>query len=331
MKAVVFRKYKSLDSLELIEIQKPEPRDNEVLVKIHAASVNSWDWDLLNGIPFANRIEFGLTRPGEKIIGLDIAGQVEQAGKKANDFRAGDMVFGDISACGMGAFAEYVCVPEKFLAYKPDKMTFEVAAALPHTGVLALQGLRDKGQVKKGHKVLVNGAGGGSGTMAIQIARSYGAEVTAIDKGTKLDMLLSLGADQVIDYTAEDFIRKGKLYDVILDVVSFRSIFDYRRMLNPGGKYVMLGGGSYRRVFQCFFLGPLITGAEGISKGKKGRKLGLMMHKPNRNDLNILAGLFEAGTAAPVIDRSYKLEEVREAFQYYGQGQARGKVIITVN
>ena len=259
MKAIVLNKYGSPDYLELIDVEKPSPKDNEVLVKVHAASINSWDWDLLNGIPFANRLMFGLLKPKAKIIGCDIAGQVEKVGKDVTQLQTGDEIFGDLSLCGMSAFAEYVCVPENVIALKPDGMTFEEAAAVPHTGVLALQGLRHKGHIQEGQKVLINGAGGGSGTFAVQIAKSFGAEVTGVDSSGKLDMLRSLGADHLIDYTQEDIFKNGQIYDLILDVVTYRSIFDYRRALSPTGIYVMLGGGSYTRVFQGILLGPLIS------------------------------------------------------------------------
>jgi NADPH:quinone reductase-like Zn-dependent oxidoreductase len=330
MKAIVFHKYGSLDSLELIEADKPSPKDDEVLVKVHATSINSWDYDLLRGIPFANRLMFGLLKPKTKIIGCDIAGRIEKVGKEVKQLQTGDEIFGDISGCGMGAFAEYVCVPENILALKPEGMTFEEAAAVPHTGVLALQGLRDKGHIQKGQKVLINGAGGGSGTFAVQIAKSFGAEVTGLDSRMKLDMLHSIGADHVIDYTEEDFTKKGEVYDLILDVVTYRSIFDYKRVLSPKGNYVMLGGGSYARVFQGMLLGPLISMSERLSGGQAGKKMGILMHKPNKKDLNLITELFEAGKVVPVIDKSYRLSEVAEAFRYYGEGLAQGKIVITM-
>lgn len=209
MKAIVLNKYGSADYLEYKEVEKPIPGDNEVLVKIQAASVNSWDWDLLNGIPYANRVIFGLLRPKNLIIGCDIAGQVEKVGQAVTQLQPGDEIFGDISGCGMGGLAEYVCVPEKILAKKPAGMSFQEAASLSHTGVLALQGLRDKGHIQHGQRVLINGAGGGSGTSAIQIAKIYNAEITAIDGERKFDMLRSIGADHVIDFRKEDFTKLG--------------------------------------------------------------------------------------------------------------------------
>jgi NADPH:quinone reductase-like Zn-dependent oxidoreductase len=330
MKAAIFHKYKDLDSLELIELEKPTPRDNEVLIKVHASSVNSWDWDILKGIPFANRIQFGLFKPKNKIIGCDIAGQVEKVGRNVKHLKAGDEVFGDISTSGMGGMAEYVCAPGKILALKPGGMTFEEAAAIPHTGVLALQALRDKGHIHEGQKVLINGAGGGSGTFGVQIAKLFGAEVTCVDSERKFDMLRSLGADHVIDYTKDGFTRNGKAYDLILDVVTYRSINDYKRALSPKGIYVMLGGGSYARVFQIFFLGPLITMTQSLFRGKAGKKMGILIHKPNKTDLDSLTELFEAGKVVPVIDRTYPLSELAEAFRYFGEGLSLGKVVITI-
>jgi len=330
MKAIILKKYGSPDYLELIEVEKPVPKDNEVLIKINAASVNSWDKDIILGIPFVNRMEFGIRQPKARIMGIDIAGEVEQVGSKVKDLHEGDEIFGDISGCGMGAFAQYVCVPGEILALKPERMPFEEAAAIPHTGVLALQGLRDKGGIEEGHKILINGAGGGSGTFAVQIAKLFRAEVTCVDTSAKFDMLRSVGADHVIDYTKEDFAGQGLVYDLILDVLTFRPISDYKRVLGPGGKYIMLGGGSYSRVFQNSILGLMISLKENLFRGKKGRRMGLMMHKPNREDLQYLAGLFEEGKIAPVIDKTYRLSEAGEAFRYYMENLAHGKVIITM-
>ena len=323
MKAIVYTKYGPPDVLQLKEIEKPTPKDNEVLVKVHAASVNSWDWGLLRGTPFVNRlIVSGLFKPKYKILGCDIAGQVEGVGKNVKQFQPGDEVFGDLTECGFGAFAEYVCAPENALALKPASMTFEEAAAVPQAGLLALQGLRDKGKIQPGQKVLINGAGGGAGTFAVQIAKYFGAEVTGVDSTGKLGMLRSIGADHVIDYTQEDFTKNGQRYDLILDVVTYRSIFDYKRVLSPKGIYVMLGGGSWARVFQTMLLGPLIS-----MTGSK--KMGILMHKPNK-DLAFMKELLEAGKVVPVIDRRYPLREVAEALRYFGEGNVKGKVVITV-
>lgn len=321
MRAAVLNTYGSPDNLMLLEVEKPNPKDHEVLVKIHASSINSWDGDILKGIPLATRLQHGLFHPKSKILGCDIAGRIVSVGKKVTLLQEGDEVFGDISGAGWGGFAEFVCAPEKILALKPGSMTFEQAAALPHTGVLALQGLCHKGHIQEGQKVLINGAGGGTGTLAVQIAKLSGAEVSCVDHGSKLNMLRSLGADHLIDYAKDDFARGGPVYDLILDVVTYRPISDYKRALVPGGRYVMLGGGSYARVTQLFWKGPLIS-----MTGSK--KMGLLVHKPNKKDLSYLAELFEQSKIKPVIDKSFSLGEISEAFRYYEEGLAPGKIII---
>jgi len=322
MKAVVYEEYGPPDVLELKEVAKPTPKDNEVLVKVHAASVNDWDWGLLRGKPFVNRlIVSGLLKPKIKILGGDIAGRVEAVGRNVKQFQPGDEVFGDLSGCGFGAFAEYVCARENALVLKPASMTFEEVAAVPQAAVLALQGLRDKGQIQPGQKVLINGAGGGAGTFAVQIAKSFGAEVTGVDSTRKLDIMRSIGADRVIDYTQEDFTKSGQRYDWILDFAAYHSIFDYNRALSPKGVYVMVGGST--RIFQSVvFLGPLISMTTS-------KKMGILMHKPNK-DLAFMKELFEAGKVKPVIDRHYPLSEVPEALRYFGEGLAKGKVVITL-
>jgi NADPH:quinone reductase-like Zn-dependent oxidoreductase len=322
MKAIVCTKYGPPDVLQLKEVVKPTPRDNEVLIRVHAASVNSWDRDLMRGTPFFNRLTSGLLKPKYKILGCDVAGHIEALGRNVKQFRLGDEVFGDLSGCGFGGFAEYVCPRESALALKSDSIPFEEAAAIPQAAALALQGLRDKGQIQPGQKVLINGAGGGVGTFAVQIAKSFGAEVTGVDSTGKLDMLRSIGADSVIDYTQEDFAKSGQRYDLILDVVTYRSIFDYKRILNPMGIYIMLGGGSWARVFQTMFLGPLIS-----MSGTK--KMGALLLKPNKG-LDYIKELFEAGKVKPVIDKCYPLSEVPEAVRYFGEGHVKGKVVITM-
>ena len=322
MKAMVYHTYGSPEVLRLAEMPTPTPGDDEVLVKVHAASINSWDWDLLRGTPFLNRLNSGPLKPKIQILGADIAGRVEAVGRNVTQFQPGDEVFGDISGSGWGGFAEYVCARANAVVSKPVRMTFEQAAAVPQAAVLALQGLRPKEQLQPGQKVLINGAGGGVGTFAVQIAKSFGAKVTGVDSTQKLDMLRSIGADHVIDYTQEDFTKNGQHYDLILDNVATRSIFDYRRVLSPAGIYVMVGG-SMAALFQIAFLGPLIS--------MTGRnKMGLLMHKPNPGDLVFMTELFEAGKVEPVIDRCYPLSEVAAALRYFGTGHVRGKVIITV-
>ena len=322
MKGVVYTKYGSPDVLQLKEVEKPIPKDDEVLVKVHATSINSWDWDMLTGRPLEYRLFFGLLKPTKtNILGCDIAGRIEAVGRSIKQFRPGDDVFGDLCEGSWGGFAEYVCARENELSLKPASMTFEEAAATPQAGLLALQGLCDKREIKPGQRILINGAGGGAGTFAIQIAKSFGAEVTGVDSTGKLDMMSSLGADHVIDYTQEDFTKNGKCYDLILDVKTNRSIFDYRRALSSKGIYVTVGGRS-ARILQLVFLGSLIS-----MTGSK--KLTLIMHKPNK-DLNILNELFESGKIKPIIDRCFPLSETAEAFQYFGEGQFKGKVVLTV-
>jgi len=337
MKAVVCTKYGPPEVLQLREVAKPTPKDNEVLARVHAASVNAADVELLRGM-FVNRTLYpilsllgdthrhpyyllGSLKPIHKILGTDIAGRVEEVGRNVTQFQQGDEVFGDISGCGWGGFAEYVCARENALELKPASMTFEEAAVVPQAAVLALQGLRDKRQIQPGQKVLINGAGGGVGTFAVQIAKLFGAEVTGVDSTRKLDMVRSIGADQVIDYTKEDFTKSGQRYDMILDVAAHHSIFDYKRALSPKGIYVMVGG-STARIFQGMFLGPWISMTGG-------KKMGILAHKPNK-DLVFMKELFEAGKVVPVIDRRYPLSEVPEALRYLGEGHAQGKVVITV-
>jgi NADPH:quinone reductase-like Zn-dependent oxidoreductase len=333
MKAIVYAEYGSPDVLQLKEVEKPTPKDNEVLVKVLAASLNAADFEMLRGT-WSARFG-GLLKPRHKILGSDIAGRIEAVGRNVTQFQPGDEVFGDLSECGFGAFAEYVSVPENALRLKPASMTFEEAAAVPSAGVVALQNLRgvgssslsfllsDKGHIQSGQKVLINGAGGGVGTFAVQLAKSFGAEVTGVDSTRKLDMLRSIGADHVIDYTQEDFTKSGQRYDFILEVVASRSIFDYKRALSPKGIYVLVGG-SLAAILQGFLLGPLIS-----MTGSK--KMGSVMWKPNnQEDLAILEELFAASKVAPVIDRRYWLREVPEALRYLEAGHAKGKVVITV-
>lgn len=322
MKAIVFTRYGPPDVLQLEEVAEPTPEDDEVLIRVYAASVNSWDWDLLRGTPFVNRLMAGLLKPKRiRILGCDIAGRVEAIGKNVIQFQPGDEVFGDLSRCGWGGFAEDVCASENALALKPACLTFEEAAAVPQAGLLALQGLRDKGHIRSEQKVLINGAGGGVGTFAIQIAKMSGADVTGVDHTGKLEMMRSLGADHVIDYTHEDFTKNGQQYDLILDVTAYHSIFDCKRALSPGGIYVLVGGSS-AQANQVIFLGPWISMIGG-------KKMGLLLHKPNKG-MAFMKELLEAGKVVPVIDRCYPLEEVAEALRYLGEGHVKGKVVITL-
>jgi NADPH:quinone reductase-like Zn-dependent oxidoreductase len=320
MKAIVYTKYGPPDVLKLVDVEKPIPKDDEVQIKVHTVSVNGSDWEGLRGKPLYARFG-GLRKPLHQILGSDIAGRVEMAGRNIRQFQPGDEVFGDILPRG-GGFAEYVCAPEKTLARKPASMTFEEAAAIPQGAVIALQGIRDKGQVQPGQNVLINGAGGSAGMFAVQLAKLYGAEVTGVDNAGKLDFMRSLGADHVIDYTQEDFTQNGKQYDMILDVIAHRSVFAYKRALRPNGSYFFVGG-SVATLFQILFLGPWIR----RTTGKKTRILAV---HPNLKDMVYITELCEAGKVVPVIDRTYPLSEVPEALRYFGEGHARGKVIISM-
>jgi NADPH:quinone reductase-like Zn-dependent oxidoreductase len=320
MKAIVYQRYGSPDVLEFKEVDKPIPKKDEVLVKVYAVSINDWDWQLLQGIPFVNRMINGLLKPKKKILGSDIAGRIEAVGKNVKQFQPGDDVYGDING-DWGGFAEYACARENALALKPASMTFDEAAAIPQAAMLAIQGLRDKGRIQPGQKLLINGAGGGVGTFAVQIAKLYGLEVTGVDSSGKLDMLRSMGFDHVIDYTQEDFTRNGQYYDLILDVKTNRSIFDYTHSLYPNGIYVTVGGSSVR-LFQALILGPWIS---MISK----KNIRIVFLKPNK-DLAYMNELFEAGKIKPVIDGPYTLDEVPKAFRLFGEGDHKGKVVITI-
>jgi NADPH:quinone reductase-like Zn-dependent oxidoreductase len=323
MKAVLYTKYGPPEDLQLKEIEKPAPKEDQVLVKVHAASVNYGDWGLLRGKPFLLRLMAGgLLTPKNKILGGDIAGRVEAVGRNVQQAQPGEEVFGDLSGCGRGGFAEYVCVPAKALVNKPANLSFEEAAAVPMAAVTALQGLRDKGQIQPGQKVLINGASGGVGTFAVQIAKSFGADVTAVCSTRNLEMARSIGADQVIDYTQEDFTKSGQRYDLILAANGYHPISDYKRALNPKGIYVCTGG-TLAQIFQSMLLGPWMS-RDG------GQKLTNLSQRSNQEDLVFMKELLEAGKIVPVIDRCYPLSELPEAFRYFGEGHARGKVAITV-
>lgn len=322
MKAIKYTTYGSPDVLKLQEVEKPVPGAHEVLIKVHAASVNAGDWHLLRGEPFPVRLMYGLLKPKYRILGTDVAGQVAAAGKKVRMFKPGDEVFGDLSGCGFGAFAEYVCANENAIALKPKGITFEQAAAVPSAAVTALQGLSAKGQIQPGQKVLINGASGGVGTFAVQIAKAFGAEVTAVCSTRKMDMVSSIGADHVIDYTKDNFTRNGKQYDFILAANGYHPIADYRRALSPRGTYMMTGG-SNAQMFQAMLMGPLLS-----VKGEK--KMGNLLVKPCRKDLLFMNGLLEAGRIKPLLDRTYSLKEVPDAIRYLEEGHANGKVVIRI-
>jgi NADPH:quinone reductase-like Zn-dependent oxidoreductase len=315
MKAIVYHRYGSPDVLRLEEVETPVPREDEVLVRVHAASVNAGDWRMLNGSPLMLRLWWGLLQPRQTILGADMAGRVEAVGKTVTQFLPGDEVFGDVSGRGRGGFAEYTCAAEDNLAPKPANVSFEQAATAPLAGVVALQGLRDEGRIQPGQMVLINGASGGVGTFAVQIAKSFGAEVTGVCSTGKMDMVRSIGADRVIDYRQEDFTTTGQRYDLILDVALYRSISAGLRALRPGGIYVVAGGDALR-IMQA-----------SVGGGKHVRNL---THTPNREDLVFVKELLEAGKVTPVIDRCYSLAEAAEALRYYGGGHVRGKVVITM-
>ena len=323
MKAIVCLKYGSPDVLQLKDIEKPAPKDDEVLINVHAASVNSRDWRRMRANPFFLRLMTGgLLRPKISILGADMAGRVEAVGSKVKQFRPGDEVFGCLSRYGGRTFAEYVCAGENEIALKPANLSFEQAAAVPLAAMTALQGLRDKGNIQPGQKVLINGASGGVGGFAVQIARSFGAEVTGVCSTRNLDMLHSLGADHVIDYTKEDFTQNGQQYDLILAVNGYHPISDYLHALKPAGTYVVAGG-SMAQLFQA------------ASKGKRisktgGQKTFVLSLVNNQKDLIFIKDLVESGKIMPVIDGCYPLSKTPEAFRYFEKEHPKGKVVIRV-
>jgi NADPH:quinone reductase-like Zn-dependent oxidoreductase len=326
MKAIVHCDY-GLANLKFTDIEKPVPTDDQILVKVHAVSVNPLDWHFVEGTPKIMRaIGVGLRKPKDIRLGVDFAGAVEGVGKNVTQFKPGDEVFGGRD----GAFAEYVCPRAiRAVALKPASVTFEQAASAPIAGITALQGLRDKAKVQPGQKVLINGASGGVGTFAVQIAKSYGADVTGVCSTRNVDLVRSLGADRVIDYTKEDFTQSDQRYDVILDNVANRSLSEFRRVLTPKGKYVLIGGGGaneqgligpFARIINMMVESPFVS-----------QKMGMMLAELNHNDLAFLADLMQSGKVKPVIDRTYKLNDLPEAIRYLEEGHARGKVIITVD
>ncbi len=317
MKAILFTKYGSPDVLQFTDVEKPIPGDDEVLVKVHAASANPADWHIMRGAPFLARLVNGLFKPKHPRLGADVAGRVEATGKNVTQFHAGDEVFGELSLNKMGSFAEYVCANEDTFALKPVNMTFEQAAAVPLAAFTALQGLRDKGQIKSGQKVLINGASGGVGTFAVQIAKSYGTEVTGVCSTRNLELVRSIGADHVIDYTKEDFTNNGQRYDLIFDAIGNRSVSDLKRALTPNGIGSIAGFTSLPLLFSAMFFG--------------GKQVGLMeTASANKKDLLFIKELLESGKIVPVIDRAYPLSETPEAIRYLETSRARGKVVITV-
>lgn len=317
MKAIVYHEYGSPDVLRLENIPIPILDDDKVLVRVQAVSVNSWDWDMLTGKPYEYRAFSGFSKPRNHMIhGCDIAGRVEVVGKNVKTFHVGDEVFGDLSVNGWGAFAEYACAHENALVLKPKGMSFEEAACLSHGGNLAVQGLIDHGKIRQGQKVLINGGGGSTGTLAIQIAKQFDVELTAVDCAEKLDMMRALGADHVIDYEKEDFTDSGRQYDLIFDVKTTRSIFDYKRALRPNGAYVSVGGRT-PQILQLALFGRLFRDC----------RMRMVSYKANK-DTGYLVELFEAGKIKPVIDKVFPLEKTADAFRYFGEGRFKGKIVI---
>lgn len=321
MKAIVYTTYGSPDVLELQEVEKPTPKENELLIKVMAASVNPLDWHKMRADPFLVRLSEGLLKPKDNRLGADLAGRVEAVGRNVKTFQVGDEVFGEIS---VGSFAEYVCTTEDKLVLKPTNISFEETAAVPVAALTAIQSLRAKGEIQPGQKVLVNGASGGVGSFTVQLAKAFGAEVTGVCSAKNFDLVRSLGADHVVDYSKEDFTKTGQSYDFIIDNVGNRTILDMKRALTPTGKCVIVGFTSMRLLFQAILLGLLIS-------KKKGQSLGLMsVAQMNTADLGYIKTLIEAGKVKPAIDRRYPLNEVPDAIRYLETGRARGKVVITI-
>lgn len=327
MKAIFYSHYGALDSLYLSETDKPIPKNNEVLIKIAAVSINEWDWAMLQGVPFANRLMSGLRKPGIRVLGADIAGTIEAVGKDVHRFKTGDEVFGDLSKapnkdemkyCG-GGLAEYVCTTEHGLLLKPNSLTFVQSASLPQAGALAIQGLRLGYPFKPGQQVLINGASGGVGTIALQVCKSFATNVTAVCRGSKSDFVSAIGADEVIDYQKIDFTKLGRHFDFILDVKGYHSLLECRRALKSGGRYVMLGGATSKTI-QMLLLGRMIS-----TIGDK--IMSLLIYKPNEG-IDELLDLIQSGKVKPIIDKTFPLEKTTEAFRYYGEGRVHGKIVI---
>jgi NADPH:quinone reductase-like Zn-dependent oxidoreductase len=321
MKAAVYTRYGPPDVVQITDVEKPSPQDDEVLIRVRAASVNPLDWHFMRGTPYFLRIMTGLLNPKDPRLGVDVAGQVEAVGRNVTQFQPGDAVFGSCR----GAFVEYACTPESALVTKPDNVTFEQAASVPVAAYTALQGLRDKGQLQPGHKVLINGAAGGVGTLAVQIAKSFGAEVTGVCSTRNVDLVRSLGADRVIDYTQEDFTKGGQRYDLIFDCVGNHSLSAYRRVLSPKGTYIAVGGPSGR-----WMIGALAGSVAALVLSRfVSQNFVTILAKRSKQDLTLVQKLMESGKVTPVIDKRYRLSEVPEAIRYLEEGHARGKVVIT--
>jgi NADPH:quinone reductase-like Zn-dependent oxidoreductase len=321
MKAMVLTRYGSVDAFELQHVAKPVPKDHQVLVKVQATALNAADHHLMMGALLV-RLTNGLFRPKYPILGADVAGRVEAVGQQVSRFKVGDEVFGDFSSAGLGGLAEYACVPEEALVHKPLKLSFEQAAAVPMAAVTALQGLRDQGKLQAGQSVLINGASGGVGTFAVQIAKALGASVTAVCSSSKLAQALELGADEVLDYTQHDIIQSGQRHDLILDVAAYRSPVAYKAILEPQGRYVLVGG-SFGKIVQMLFRAALLSKSDG-------QQFSVLMAKANAQDLSFIKGLIEAGQVKPVVEKIHAFEQIPEALRYLGEGHAKGKLVVRV-
>jgi NADPH:quinone reductase-like Zn-dependent oxidoreductase len=322
MKAAVYGRYGPPEVVQIKDVEKPAPGDNEVLIKVRAASVNPLDWHFMRGTPYILRIQAGLRKPKDTRLGVDVAGQVEAVGRNVTQFRPGDQVFGSCR----GAFAEYVCTSESALVLKPGNVTFEQAASVPVAAFTALQGLRNRGQIQPGQKVLINGAAGGVGTFAVQLAKSFGADVTGVCSTRNVEMVRSIGADHVVDYTQEDFTKSGQRYDLFFDCMGNHSLSACRDVLTSKGIYLAVGGPSGR-----WMIGPLTRAITApVLSRFVGQKLFMVLARPNQKDLTVVRDLMEAGRATPVIDKRYRLSEVPDAIRYLEEGHARGKVVITL-
>ncbi len=322
MKAIVYHNYGSPDVLRCEEVERPNPGDSEVLIRVRAASLNPLDWHFMRGMPYPLRMMTGLRRPKDPRLGVDVAGQVEAVGRNVTQFKPGDEVFGSCR----GAIAEYTCASEAALVRKPDNVTFDEAAAVAVAAITALQALRDKGQIQPGRKVLINGAAGGVGTFAVQIARSFGADVTGICSTRNVEMVLSIGADRVIDYTREDFTESGRRYDILLDCIGNHSLSACRRVLNPKGVYISVGGPS-----EPWMIGTMAGWIADLmySWFVSQKMIVFFLAKLNKDDLTVMQELLAGGKVRPVIDKRYSLSEVREAVRYLETGHVRGKLIVT--
>jgi NADPH:quinone reductase-like Zn-dependent oxidoreductase len=323
MKAIVYTQYGPPDVLHLEEVPRPTPKDDEVLIKIHASSINAAEVHIVRGDPFLVRLMTGgVFAPKHTIPGADVAGVVAAVGSKVTQFKVGDEVYGDLSESGWGAFAEYACARQKAFVLKPANISFEAAAAVPLAGNTALQGLRDKGQLKAGQKVLINGAASGVGSFAVQIAKAFGAEVTAVGSGKKMDMIRSLGADHVIDYTREDILQTNRRYDLILDIAAFRPFADYAKIMTPTGVYVVAGG-AINHLFRVMLRGP-------FASKKGGKQFTNLMAALKNSDLVYMSGLLASNKVIPVIDRCFPLSETAAALRYVEDRHVKGKVVITM-